>query len=777
MKVLTTIDLLALPSLETPPAGHVGFGAKSDGLYQKVGTVEKKLSVEGHVHSAVTTSVAGFMSAADKVKLNGIATGANNYSHPTGAGSNHIPTGGAAGQYLKWSSSGVAVWAADNNTTYGVATTLANGLMSAADKVKLDGVATGANNYSLPTASATVLGGVKIGSNISISSGVISVAAPYTHPSSHPATIITQTSSYRFVTDTEKSTWNAKSNLALGTTSTTAYRGDLGAIAYNHSQSAHAYLPLAGGTMADTNLVTNLNADLLDGKHYSDVLQAIEVAKSTNHGYRYSYNLWIYGDHDKYYPFVLVGGDQNVKRDILIKRSYSETHPAEWNSATHGGGLTLKLKANFGGWGGANYGWEIHELEEMYNPTFGGCYHTTSYMSFSIMLRGGGTGGAIYHIYSDQPIENTHGLHLNGDGKTSSNFPQVFYNKEVLQYIATTSTWAMPTPLTTPNTEDIRKRKFIKLVQDIDTLVGKTTGISSLNITGNAATATKLSNIVTSFTGTYPVTFNVNGTIYSHTGITYTGSTGALTATNFIGNLTGNASTATKLGTATVGSTQLPFYLNAGTATAITQANLRIGLFGTTAIGSTQLPIYLAANGVPTAITQANLRIGLFGATAIGSATKPVYIAANGVPTASTSFGGVTGIGTASPLMDGTVAVGTSSLAARQDHRHPVDTSRAAVAQTMYIGTTAVTINRASATLNLTGIGTLAMAGALSGATTIAASTSVTTPKVIFAAAGWSVEQSGTEIQFKYNGVIKQRLLSDGGIVGIGEVTAFGSTT
>ena len=78
----------------------------------------------------------------------------------------------------------------------------------------------------------------------------------------------------------------------------------------------------------------------------------------------------MYGDHDKYYPFMIAGGDQNVKRDILVKRSYSEKHPPEWNSPTHGGGLTLKLKANFGGWGGANYGWEIHELEEMYNPTF-----------------------------------------------------------------------------------------------------------------------------------------------------------------------------------------------------------------------------------------------------------------------------------------------------------------------------------------------------------------------------------------------------------------------
>lgn len=63
----------------------------------------------------------------------------------------------------------------DTNTTYGNATTGAAGLMSAEDKQKLDGIATGANNYSLPTASASTLGGVKIGSNITLSSGTISL--------------------------------------------------------------------------------------------------------------------------------------------------------------------------------------------------------------------------------------------------------------------------------------------------------------------------------------------------------------------------------------------------------------------------------------------------------------------------------------------------------------------------------------------------------------------------------------------------------------------------
>lgn len=48
---------------------------------------------------------------AEKTKLAGIADNANNYVHPTTAGNKHIPTGGATGNYLKFSASGTAVWA------------------------------------------------------------------------------------------------------------------------------------------------------------------------------------------------------------------------------------------------------------------------------------------------------------------------------------------------------------------------------------------------------------------------------------------------------------------------------------------------------------------------------------------------------------------------------------------------------------------------------------------------------------------------------------------
>ena len=72
-----------------------------------------------------------------KSKLDGIATSANNYSHPTSAGNKHIPSGGAANQILVYSSSGTAVWAdpsggasiifSDNSWTNTTATTVSGG--------------------------------------------------------------------------------------------------------------------------------------------------------------------------------------------------------------------------------------------------------------------------------------------------------------------------------------------------------------------------------------------------------------------------------------------------------------------------------------------------------------------------------------------------------------------------------------------------------------------------------------------------------------------------
>ncbi len=48
----------------------------------------------------------------EKLKLDGIANGANKYVHPTGNGNNHIPSGGEGGDFLRWSTDGTAKWEA-----------------------------------------------------------------------------------------------------------------------------------------------------------------------------------------------------------------------------------------------------------------------------------------------------------------------------------------------------------------------------------------------------------------------------------------------------------------------------------------------------------------------------------------------------------------------------------------------------------------------------------------------------------------------------------------
>ena len=94
-----------------------------------------------------TTSTAGAMSAADKAKLDGIAAGANNYTHPehtahesglykvTVDAQGHVTD---ADPVAKEDITGLGIPAQD--TTYGEATQETAGLMSAADKKKIDGM-------------------------------------------------------------------------------------------------------------------------------------------------------------------------------------------------------------------------------------------------------------------------------------------------------------------------------------------------------------------------------------------------------------------------------------------------------------------------------------------------------------------------------------------------------------------------------------------------------------------------------------------------------------
>ena len=77
----------------------------------------------GTEHGVVTTSVAGFMSAADKTKLDGVANNANNYVHPTGNGNLHVPSNSGISQgacLASGSTPGTLNWVSSIWRSYGV---------------------------------------------------------------------------------------------------------------------------------------------------------------------------------------------------------------------------------------------------------------------------------------------------------------------------------------------------------------------------------------------------------------------------------------------------------------------------------------------------------------------------------------------------------------------------------------------------------------------------------------------------------------------------------
>lgn len=81
------------------------------------------------------------------------------------------------------------------------ASTSSAGLMSVADKIKLNGIEAGANNYILPEATTSSLGGIIVGENLSISSGVLSVATTSSVASGSSA-IVTSDGIWTFINQT-----------------------------------------------------------------------------------------------------------------------------------------------------------------------------------------------------------------------------------------------------------------------------------------------------------------------------------------------------------------------------------------------------------------------------------------------------------------------------------------------------------------------------------------------------------------------------------------------
>lgn len=293
-----------------------------------------------HTHSDATTSVAGFMSAADKTKLDGVATNANNYTHPTGDGNlhvpatsttnntkvlkagstagslswgsvayseltgvpstfapsahksshasggsdvlspadigaaaashgSHVPTGGTSGQYLKQGNSWSTITISEVSGLQGAL----DG--KAATSHNHDTVYPSMNSTSVDADTITRSGFYHCNANVPTTDGESDKAIIHNQygPSSVWATqiAISWRNGRMWFRNKENGTWESwqevskehshpylsnsdsriaqwesaythstSSHLALGETSSTAYQGDRGKTAYNHSQEAHA---------------------------------------------------------------------------------------------------------------------------------------------------------------------------------------------------------------------------------------------------------------------------------------------------------------------------------------------------------------------------------------------------------------------------------------------------------------------------------------------------------------------------------------------------------
>lgn len=146
-----------LPTATASALGGIKVGANL--------AIDSTTGVLSGDYSAASTSAAGLMSAADKTKLDGIATGATAVTVDSALSStsenpvqNKVINSALADKVDVVSGKGLS----SNDYTD-------------AEKTKLAGIEAGANNYSLPAATTSALGGVKVGSNLTVdASGVIS---------------------------------------------------------------------------------------------------------------------------------------------------------------------------------------------------------------------------------------------------------------------------------------------------------------------------------------------------------------------------------------------------------------------------------------------------------------------------------------------------------------------------------------------------------------------------------------------------------------------------
>ena len=212
----------------------------------------------------------------------------------------------------------------------------------------------------------------------------------------------------------------------------------------------------------------DIKGDIQNAQGTADAAKEFTDNAKHNFGYQYKAELEVAGDANTYYPVMIYGGDQDVMREILIKRSWIDKAPEAWNGhpTTHGISCTCKIKCNFGGWGGTKYDWRIHELQEGYGQVFAGCEIHRDGMFFFIFLRGG---GATYTLYSDQEMNRIPEYYHT----TVTEAPSIWYNGGLIGWSGGTEenpnyTFYAPQPrtYTADVIKEIHDRTYIKVATD-----------------------------------------------------------------------------------------------------------------------------------------------------------------------------------------------------------------------------------------------------------------------------------------------------------------------
>ncbi|EPO2258114.1 fibronectin type III domain-containing protein [Vibrio parahaemolyticus] len=207
--------------------------------------------------------------------------------------------------------------------------------------------------------------------------------------------------------------------------------------------------PIQGLTFLDSEGAVAWAKDNLDNRIPQANADALKTMMA-NEGLRYYKKITVGGEANKYYPVIIHGGDQNKLRTIKIWRSYSETAPNSWNTATHKGALMMTWQGNFGGWGGAVYRSTLLEHSEAYSDILADCYIVNHSMGFAFFLRGG---TAVYHIASDMDISGVERTNPSGGGSG------IYLDGTLNSYVHATLPYNAPDALTTVNRDRLTSIK------------------------------------------------------------------------------------------------------------------------------------------------------------------------------------------------------------------------------------------------------------------------------------------------------------------------------